>query len=262
MLQAHFPLQISAILVDLDGTLLHTAPELAEAANRMLRDMGRPAVSQDLLMSYIGNGIGWLVKRALTGSLRHGEAEPSGAGGGCGRYSGTNRSHAPYHAADMHAEPDAALFEKALPVFDRHYAALLLRSQPFDRVIEGLEAMRQAGFRLGCITNKAARFTGPLLEGSGLAKYFEIAVSGDSLPEKKPHPLPLLHAAGFFGVPPEQVLMIGDSLNDTLAARAAGCPVVCVPYGYNHGEAVDKLDLDAVIPDLPSALDLIMRAQA
>jgi phosphoglycolate phosphatase len=230
MLQARFPINVSAILIDLDGTLLNTAAELAEAANRMLRDMGRPAVSQDLLMSYIGNGIGWLVKRALTG--------------------------------DMHAEPDAALFQKALPVFERHYAALLALSKPYDRVIEGLEAMKQAGFRLGCITNKAARFTGPLLESSGLASYFEIVISGDSLPEKKPHPLPLLHAARFFGVPPQQVLMIGDSLNDTLAARAAGCPVVCVPYGYNHGEPVDKLDLDAVIPDLPSVLDLIKRAQA
>jgi phosphoglycolate phosphatase len=225
MLQARFPLEISAILIDLDGTLLHTAPELAEAANRMLRDMGRPAVSQDLLMSYIGNGIGWLVKRALTG--------------------------------DMHAEPDAALFQEALPFFERHYSALLARSKPYDRVVEGLEAMKCAGFRLGCITNKAARFTGPLLESSGLAGYFEIVISGDSLPEKKPHPLPLLHAAQFFGVPPSQVLMIGDSLNDTVAARAAGCPVVCVPYGYNHGEPVDKLDLDAVVENLPAALGLV-----
>lgn len=227
MLQARFPLEVSAILIDLDGTLLDTAAELAEAANRMLRDLGRPAVSQELLMSYIGNGIGWLVKRALTG--------------------------------DMHKEPDAALFQQALPVFERHYAALLALSKPYDRVVDGLEAMKRAGFRLGCITNKAARFTGPLLASSGLAGYFEIVISGDSLPEKKPHPLPLLHAARFFGVPPEQVLMIGDSLNDTLAARAAGCPVVCVPYGYNHGEAVDKLDLDAVIPDLPAALPLIKR---
>jgi phosphoglycolate phosphatase len=224
----NFPLAISAIVIDLDGTLLHTAPELAESANRMLRDMGRPAVSQALLMSYIGNGISWLVKRALTG--------------------------------DMHAEPDAVLFEQALPIFERHYTELLLDSKPFDGVVEGLEAMRTAGFRLGCITNKLAHYTEPLLEGVGLAPYFEIVLSGDSLPEKKPHPMPLLHAAEFFGVEPAQVLLIGDSLNDAVAARAAGCPVFCVPYGYNHGEPVDDLDLDAVIENLPAALKLIERA--
>ncbi len=224
---ARFPLSISAILIDLDGTLLHTAPELAESANRMLRDMSRPAVSQDLLMSYIGNGIGWLVKRALTG--------------------------------DMHVEPDVTLVEKALPIFERHYSEVLLQSKLFDGVTEGLNAMQAAGFRLGCITNKVARYTEPLLKGIGLADYFEIVLSGDSLPEKKPHPLPLLHAAKFFGVPVEQVLLIGDSLNDTLAARAAGCPVVCVPYGYNHGEPVVGLDLDAVIPDLPAVMKLIRK---
>lgn len=227
MPQAQFPLGISAILIDLDGTLLHTAPELAESANRMLRDMGRPPVSQELLMSYIGNGISWLVKRALTG--------------------------------DMHAEPDAALFAQALPIFEKHYTALLLQSKLFGGVLDGLNAMRAAGFHLGCITNKVARFTEPLLKGIGLADYFEIVLSGDTLPEKKPHPMPLLHAAKFFGVPPEQVLLIGDSLNDAVAARAAGCPVFCVPYGYNHGEPVDGLDLDAVIADLPDAMKLIKK---
>ncbi len=227
MPQARFPLSISAILIDLDGTLLHSAPELAEAANRMLRDMGRPAVSQELLMSYIGNGISWLVKRALTGN--------------------------------MHAEPDAALYQQALPIFDKHYAGLLLQSKLFAGVSEGLDAMKAAGFRLGCITNKATRYTEPLLKGLGLAQYFEIVLSGDSLPEKKPHPMPLLHAANFFGVPVEQVLMIGDSLNDTVAARAAGCPIFCVPYGYNHGQPVDGLDVDAVIENLSEALKLIKR---
>ncbi len=222
-----FPLPVSAIVIDLDGTLLHTAPELAEAANRMLRDMKREPVSQDLLMSYIGNGVSWLVKRALTG--------------------------------DMHAEPDAALYEQAMPIFGKHYTELLLHSKPFPGVIEGLDAMKQAGFRLGCITNKIARYTEPLLRGIGLEPYFEIVLAGDTLPEKKPHPLPLQHSAKFFEVPIERLLLIGDSLNDTVAARAAGCPVFCVPYGYNHGEPVDGLDLDAVIESLPAALKLIKR---
>src|ERR1035437_2704967 len=132
-LPIHFPLGISATVIDLDGTLLHTAPELTEAGNRMLRDMNYTPVPQELLMSYIGNGISWLVKRALTG--------------------------------DMHATPDAALYDHALPIFEKHYSELLLQSRVFDGVIEGLEAMKAAGFRLGCITNKVERYTLPLLKG-------------------------------------------------------------------------------------------------
>ncbi len=227
MKPVHFQLDISAIVIDLDGTLLHTAPELSEAANRMLREMDYAPVSPELLASYIGNGISWLVKRALTG--------------------------------DMHATPDAALFDHALPIFEKHYTELLLKSRPFDGVIAGLDAMQAAGFRLGCVTNKLARYTEPLLQGVGLAKYFEIVISGDTLAEKKPHPMQLLHAAKFFGVPVEKLLLIGDSLSDTLAARAAGCPVFCVPYGYNHGEPAETLDQDAVIKNLAAALPLIKR---
>lgn len=222
------PIDVKAIVIDLDGTLLNTAPELAESANRMLKDMDYEPVSIELLSSYIGNGISWLVKRALTG--------------------------------DMHATPDAALYEHALPIFEKHYTELLLDSKPFDGVIEGLDAMKAAGYRLGCITNKLALYTLPLLKGTGLAPYFELTLSGDSLPEKKPHPMPLQHAAKFFDAPESQVLLIGDSLNDTLAARAAGCPVFCVPYGYNHGNPVEDLDLDAVIQNLPAALSLIKHA--
>ena len=224
----NFPVSISAIVIDLDGTLLHTAPELAEAANRMLRDMGRSPVSQDLLMSYIGNGIHWLVKRALTG--------------------------------DMHAEPETALFDQALPVFEQHYTELLLDSKPFPNVIAGLDALKAAGYRLGCITNKVERYTNPLLKGIGMAHYFDIVLAGDTLPEKKPHPLPLLHTAQYFGCPIEQLLLVGDSLSDVQAARAAGCPVFCVPYGYNHGEPVETLNVDAVIPDLAGVLSLIRPA--
>ena len=225
MPQAKFPLHVSALLIDLDGTLLHTAPELAESANRMLRDMGRPAVSQTLLMSYIGNGIVWLVKRALTG--------------------------------DMYAEPDAALFDRALPIFEKHYTELLLQSKPFEGVIDGLNAMQAAGFRLGCITNKVARYTEPLLKGVGLAKYFEIVLAGDTLPEKKPHPMPLLHACKQMGVSPNLNLHIGDSRHDALAARAAGCPVFCVSYGYNEGYDVHAMDCDKVVASLVEAAGLI-----
>lgn len=220
-----FPLDIAAIVIDLDGTMLHTAPELCESANRMLRDMDYTPVSQELLASYIGNGISWLVKRALTG--------------------------------EMHATPDAALYNHALPIFEKHYTELLLNSQPFGGVIEGLDAMKAAGFRMGCITNKVEQYTLPLLKGTGLAKYFDIVLAGDTLPEKKPHPLPLLHAAKHFGIEIDKLLLVGDSLSDTTAARAAGCPVFCVPYGYNHGQPVETLEQDAVIKDLTGVLPLI-----
>ncbi len=227
MAHKDFPLPVAAIVIDLDGTLLHTAPELAESANRMLRDMGRAPVAQDLLMSYIGNGIHWLVKRALTG--------------------------------DMHAEPDAALFDAALPVFERHYTALACESKPFPNVIKGLDAMKGAGFPLGCITNKVMRYTAPILRHSGLACYFDIVLAGDTLPEKKPHPLPLQHSAKFFGCAIENLLLVGDSLSDMQAARAAGCPIICVPYGYNHGEPVETLNVDAVIPDLSGVSALVRK---
>ena len=168
-----FPLPISAIVIDLDGTLLHTAPELAEAANRMLRDMGRPPVSQDLLMSYIGNGISWLVKRALTG--------------------------------DMHTEPDAGLYDKALPVFEKHYSDLLLQSKPFAGVKQGLDEMKAAGFKLGCITNKVARYTEPLLKGIGLEPYFSIVLSGDTLPEKKTAPFAIVALCQILRHPHRQI---------------------------------------------------------
>ena len=225
MKQINFPIPISAILLDLDGTLLHTSPELAEAANRMRFDLNLPALNHEILMNFIGNGLNRLVKRALTGN--------------------------------MHAEPDSLLLTKAVPIFENHYSELLLQSKMFDGVYIGLMAMKNAGFRLGCITNKPKRFTAPLIKGLGLEAFFEIVLSGDSLPERKPHPMPLLHAAQFLKLPIEQVLLIGDSLSDALAARAAGCSIFCVPYGYNHGQPVDMLDSDAVIHDLSSALKLI-----
>jgi phosphoglycolate phosphatase len=221
------PFPVSAILFDMDGTLMHTAPELAEAANRMLREMGRAPVSQELLMSYIGNGIHWLVKRALTG--------------------------------DMHAEPDAALFNAALPIFEKHYTVLACDSQPFPNVVAGLDVLQAAGFRLGCITNKVMRYTEPILKHVGLLPYFEIVVAGDTLPEKKPHPMPLLHSAKFFGCAIERLLLVGDSLSDAQAARAAGCPIVCVPYGYNHGEPVETLGADAVIADLMGVMAVVRK---
>ncbi len=224
----NFPLPIKAVVIDLDGTLLDTAPDLADAAIAMAADLGLPAITLEEVKTYIGNGVSRLVKRVLT--------------------------------RDMHADPLPELFARALPIYEKHYAEGVSRkSRPFPGVVDGLQAMFETGYRLACITNKAERFTVPLLKDTGLIDFFELILSGDSLPEKKPSPLPLLHACQVFGVEPDELLLIGDSLNDTQAARAAGCPVFCVPYGYNRGRPVAELDLDAVVPSLAEAAKLIVK---
>jgi phosphoglycolate phosphatase len=220
--------QVDAVAIDLDGTLLDTLPDIAEAAERMLHEMGRPAAGQERVRDYIGNGIPRLVKRLLTG--------------------------------EREGEPPAAEFERGLAAFQRHYRDTFLRSPvPFPGVEQGLGRMRAQGLKLACITNKAQAFTLPLLEATGLAAWFDCVISGDSLPARKPDPLPLRHVAQLFGVAPQRLLVVGDSDNDTAAARAAGCPVVCVPYGYRGGRQVRELDCDAIVCDLIEAQSLIDR---
>lgn len=224
-----FPLPIKAVVIDLDGTLLDTAPDLAHAAELMMAELGLPCPSLETISTYIGNGVSRLVKRVLTG--------------------------------DMDAEPDAALFEKAITSYNRHYSAnVSLHSRPFEGVVEGLQAFKAMGLHVACITNKAEIFTHPLLKDTGLFDYFELILSGDTLPRRKPDPLPLLHACEVFKVKPAELLLIGDSLNDTQAARAAGSPVFCVPYGYNRGRPVAELDLDAVVPSLAVAARMVTKA--
>jgi phosphoglycolate phosphatase len=222
------PLAVKVIMIDLDGTLLNTADDLALSANLMLKDLGMPEQSTATICSYIGKGIQKLVKRTLTGQLD--------------------------------GEPDPVLFNKALPIYEKHYAAhLSLNTRPYPGVVEGVQAMRQAGYRLACITNKAEAFTLPLLRSTGLHDQFEIVLSGDSLPRKKPDPMPLLHICSHFGAQPHEALLIGDSLNDAIAARAAGCHVFCVPYGYNEGRNVYELDCDAIVDSLADACQLLKK---
>lgn len=223
-----FPLRIQAAVIDLDGTLLNTAPDLAYAAAQMMTELGRPVPSRAAIETWIGNGVSRLVKRALTG--------------------------------EMDGEPDAALFRHAYAIYERHYSENVSReSRPFPGVVDGLTRMREMGLHLACITNKAECFTLPLLRDTGLLDFFELVLSGDSLPERKPSPLPLQHACKHFGLTPDELLLIGDSLNDTQAARAAGCPVFCVPYGYNRGKPVADLHPDAVVDSLLQATTLITK---
>ncbi|WMJ07817.1 phosphoglycolate phosphatase [Nitrosomonas sp. sh817] len=223
-----FPIAVKVIMIDLDGTLLNTADDLALSANLMLRDLGMPEQSTETIRSYIGKGIQKLVKRTLTG--------------------------------DLDGEPDAALFAKALPIYEKHYAEnLSLNTRPYPGVVEGVKVLQQAGFRLACITNKAEAFTIPLLKATGLYDQFEIVLSGDSLPKKKPDPMPLTHICKHFDAQPHEALLIGDSLNDAIAARAAGCHVFCVTYGYNEGRNVYELDCDAIVESLVDAAKLLKR---
>ena len=219
-----------AVLFDLDGTLLDTVLDLHAAANGMLRDLGRPEVVIEDIRAYVGRGIPNLVKRILAGNLE---------------------------AADDPAPPPDA----ALASFKRHYAVVNgLASKPFPGVMEGLKALKATGLPLGVITNKAVAFTGPLLERTGLAPFMSVAVSGDQLPRAKPDPMPVIWACGRLGVSPADTVLIGDSINDFKAGRAAGCKVFLVPYGYNEGQDVRGLECDAIVATIQAAANLITTA--
>ena len=223
---------IQAVLLDLDGTLLDTVLDLHAAANGMLADLGRPAVAVEEIRAYVGRGIPNLVKRVLAGKLE---------------------------AADDPNPPPA----NALASFKKHYEHFNGRAaKPFPGVIEGLDAFKAMGLAMGVITNKAQAFTGPLLERTGLAPYMSVTVSGDQLPKPKPDPMPLVWACGRMNVSPADTLMIGDSLHDFHAGRAAGCKVFLVPYGYNEGQDVKALAADAIVESILAATALIQHERS
>ncbi|KAA3654976.1 MAG: phosphoglycolate phosphatase [Proteobacteria bacterium] len=214
--------EVDALLFDLDGTLVDSVGDLALAANGMLAELGRPARSLDEIRRFVGKGIPKLVERCL---------------------------------AD--ATLSAGAFEAAVDVFKRHYAETNGRvSQAYPGVVDMLAALRAQGIPLACVTNKAAAFTEPLLALTALAPYFDVVVSGDTLAVKKPHPGMLLHACAQLGVNIDRALMIGDSANDAESARAAGCPVLLMTWGYTEGVPVDTIECDGL---LSSANALLQR---
>lgn len=208
-----------AILFDLDGTLIDSAPDLAQAMDAMLVELRRAEVGEEQVRYWVGNGAARLVKRALTG--------------------------------EWEGEPEKALFERALRLFFRYYGDNLVdRTVLYPGVREGLDALRRNGVTLGIVTNKPARFTMPILARLGIDHAFQVVVAGDTLDQKKPHPAPLLHAANGLDVSPAETVMVGDSMNDVRAAREAAMAIVCVPYGYNHGSDIFDARPDAVIDSL------------
>ena len=219
-------------MIDLDGTLLDTVPDLAAAAERMLAALGLPLRTQQEIGSFVGKGIPKLVERCLDASAGAAPRAPA------------LQAEALAHYYDFYAEESGR------------------RTTIYPGVIKGLEQFLAMGLRLACVTNKAARFTLPLLDQMGLARYFELVVSGDTLARKKPDPMQLAHICAAFALAPAKVLLIGDSANDALAARAAGCPVWCVSYGYSEGGDVHDLDCDAIVASLSEAANILKDTKA
>jgi phosphoglycolate phosphatase len=192
----------------------------------MMTELGLPVRGEAAVRNWVGNGVERLVQRALCN--------------------------------DLDGQPDAAQFERALPVFMRLYQEnTSQRSCLYPGVREGLDLLQAQAYRLGCVTNKAERFTLPLLRDKGILDCFELVVSGDTLEKKKPDPMPLLYAAERFGVAPADSLMVGDSRSDVKAARAAGFRIVCMTYGYNHGADIREEHPDVVIDRLDQLPELL-----
>ncbi|ARP88144.1 phosphoglycolate phosphatase [Bordetella genomosp. 9] len=220
---------IKAALLDLDGTLLDSVPDLAMAANGMRLELGMGPLREDVIATFVGKGVDRLVQRALAGAQEHGELDPQ-------------------------------LFARGRESFYRHYHLVNGdKAVVFDGVLEGLKAMRDMGLRLAVVTNKPTEFTLPLLQRTGLAGFFAAAVCGDTCARKKPDPQPVLHACTLLGVSPAQAVTIGDSLNDTQAGRDAGTRVLVVPYGYNEGVDVRTLEVDGIVSSLVEAAQWIAR---
>lgn len=204
---------------------MHTAPEISRAANSMLAKMNLPTLTAVQITTYIGDGATTLIKRCLTGRI-------DGA-------------------------PEPALLATAQALFFEYYAQIVTESQPYPNALAGLISIKNAGLRTACVTNKPSSFTLPLLEKYDLLRYFDLIVSGDTLPRKKPEPDQILYVCEQFGVLVQDVAMVGDSKTDISAARSAGCRMFAVPYGYNQGQRIEVTEVDALIDNIGDVLDLV-----
>jgi phosphoglycolate phosphatase len=207
---------LDAAIVDLDGTMIDTIGDFELALSRALADLELPPVSRDFIERTVGKGSHHLLQSVLT-----------------------------------HLGQPVARIDSLWPRYQHHYLAVNGQaSAVYPGVVEGLQSLRAAGLRLACLTNKPGNFARPLLAAKGLAGYFEHVFGGDAFARQKPDPLPLIETCRALGTAPARTLMIGDSANDAQAARAAGCPVVLVRYGYNHGEPVDDIGADGLVDSL------------
>lgn len=206
--------------------MVDTLGDFSEALNRMLQDLRLPAIGADSIESMVGKGSEHLLRSVLNHVLVGAESA-------------------------RRAIKIDALYPDAWASYQRHYLAINGQyAAVYPGVAEGLAALQAAGLRLACLTNKPAGFALPLLESKGLARYFEHVFGGDAFERKKPDPLPLVKTCEALGTATARTLMVGDSSNDAQAARAAGCPVVLVTYGYNHGHPVQAVDADGFVDSL------------
>lgn len=212
-------------MIDLDGTLVHSAPEIARGINGMLGALSLPTLSTVQIEAYIGDGAEKLIKRALT------------------------------QQADC--EPDSLLFVQAKQLFFAEYAKVVAQSLPYPGVVSALQALKNSGYRLACVTNKPQTFTQALLIASNLLPYFEVVVAGDTLAKKKPDPDQLIYCCEQLGVSVSEAVLVGDSKVDIAAARSAGCSIIAVSYGYNHGQPIEANMVDALVDNLQDVLQLL-----
>ena len=219
-----------AVLLDLDGTLLDTAPDIAAAANAMLAEQGLTPLPAETVREFIGSGIPRLVERCL---------QASGLPLACAR------------------------LEPALRSFGAHYRRLNgNESRPFPGVVEALDRLRAARLKLACVTNKASAFALPLLERTRLAPFLDAVVTADHVGRRKPDPEPFLQACRTLGTSAAASVVVGDSANDAEGARAAGCPVLLVSYGYSEGRDVRELDCDGVCDSFGEAAERALSLRA
>jgi len=207
------------IMIDVDGTLVDSVLDLSYCVDELMLVMGREKWGEAKVRHWVGNGVSKLVERSLTGELE--------------------------------GAVNQANYDKAYPIFLDLYAENISeRSYLYDGVKEGLAYLKSQGYTIGCVTNKAEQFTHPLLKNLGIFDEFEIVISGDTLEKKKPDPLPLLYTAKHFGIRPKDALMLGDSISDVKASRAAGFDIICMSYGYNHGIDIRDANPDLVIDSM------------
>ena len=225
---AYKTVDVDAAIVDLDGTMVDTIGDFAEAITRMLADLQLPSLPAQEVEHMVGKGTEHLLRSVLAFVLAQ-----SG------------------HPEAGRTDAVEALFPAALARYEHHYIAINGEySTVYAGVKEGLQALKDAGLQLACVTNKPMAFTVPLLAAKGLDGLFVQVFGGDSFPKKKPDPMPLLKTCEALASQPARTLMLGDSSNDAQAARAAGCPVVLVGYGYNHGQPIQTVDADGFVDSL------------
>ena len=227
-------LDFDAAIIDLDGTLVDTLGDFAAALNSMLADLALPSVERDVVALRVGKGSEYLIESVLVHVLN----------------SAVTLDGQAQDAINLEAKA-AQLFPAAWASYQRHYLAINGRhASVYPGAVQGLRQLQSRGLKLACLTNKPLAFARSLLALKDLDKFFSEVFGGDSFERKKPDPLPVLKTCEALGSLPARTLMIGDSSNDAQAARAAGCPVLLVSYGYNHGQPLREVDADGVIDSL------------